>query len=150
MMKWHFAGKPPHPFLLADKAVDWRPWVHDLVQIMALVGMDLMLLSCAQSNWEMTMYWLRIILGFIFFFGFVNFLYSVTSKNSPYYTPSKDSLPASSQYQDVAKSLPHITIVLLTQMILMKFYLNEMSRFVPFTMDAYKFWLCAIPIQVIA
>merc|ERR1712070_1351308 len=111
---------------------------------MGLLGVDLILLAGVEYDWEKTMRILEIVL-FSWFgvLGFGGLLYSIMSENSAYgnawqrkgSVPEGESEPLEidSQYQDVGKSLVHLSILFLAQSTLMIFYGNNMTAKVELT-----------------
>lgn len=161
MLRWQLDGHPPHPFLLSeDSTPDWPRWQHDLCQICALVGIDLMMLSLVEYDWDWSMHYLCIALFLLTLVGLGSFLYCVfNAKSSPYKVGSEfskrcgqdsKSFEVSTQYQDVNRTLPHLMIVAVCQILLLSFYMGEMMRKVELNRSAYLFWTAAVPMQIIA
>merc|ERR1719199_1710857 len=89
--------------------------------------------------------------------GFSLFMYSVMSTRSAYSDGARgksseedEPLAAESQYQDLDLSLVRLFVVLIVQTILIWMYAQEMVKIVPLSYKAYKYWLCSIPMQIIA
>jgi hypothetical protein len=162
MVRWELSGKPPHPFLLSENAVDWHEWQQDLGQFMALLGVDLMLLGGAEYNWRTTMYVLGGILLVRTVYGFTSFVYCLTSLDSPYGEFAKEevkathsvddsgTIMASNAFQDLGTSFVRLAILICAQVVFFGFFVMEMIDEVNLTYKAYRYWLAAIPMQFIS
>jgi len=157
MLRWDMSGRPPHPFLLSENAVTWPGWLYDLVQHMAIVGVDLILLGGVEYDWTTTLLYTRNLFLIRAALGFAAFIYSVTNERSPYgkhswnnFGADNGALEITNKFQDIGTSLVHLVVLILAQITFFAFFVGEMMHPAALTPLAYKYWAAAIPMQIIS
>jgi hypothetical protein len=159
-LAWEMEGNPPHPFILAEDAVPkWKQWMYDTAQVMALVGLDLILLGGVEWNWPVAMQIFSVFVMGRSIQGFIVFLIGVLRAKSKFSNDSEDedsakanseTVVAENKFQDFSTSLVHVTILIFAQITFMTFYTYDMCKPTPLTPRAYMYWLAAIPMQIVA
>lgn len=146
------------PFLIEQDQVNWSRWLYDSVQILAVVGVDLIMLAGVEYDWVTGITCVRNFLKIMYGgLGLVTLMYSIMSKHSKHGENAygkggefeSEPLEATNQFQDVRTSLVFLTVLTIAQVTFVKFYFNQMMTKVEFTAQAYRYFLCAIPMQVV-
>lgn len=151
-------GVPLSPFILERDMVTWPTWLYDSVHIVAIVGVDLIILGCIEFDWAIAVTAVRIVLVVLYGgVGLASFLYCVMSKNSAFGDEAygklgkleTDILTATNRFQDVGTSAVKLTVLMMAILIFMKFYSLNIMMEVPLTPKAYRYFYAAIPMQII-